>query len=854
MLENLKFSEEEAVQVISTNTENNLQYVETWAVGKIMAEEKPNREVMYRVFRNLWYTKEEVLFVALKEDVIIVKFGNPEDRSRILNLTPWLFDNCLFAMLPFLRVYNIPLEFMECQTAIDIGNALGELVPIDWKDRNGGWTEFLRLKIKINISKPVRRVVKFVGNDRIEIICALKYERLPNFCYYCSLIGHILQKCKSKERDSDFNVLNLQYGGWLRVNLAASVEGRGIGQNRIEIMLKKKPQMRTKKRVKMTLGKTVKDCEEDSISNSPLEKRSNKPTHDGLILRRWLANNPSKSKCWNCRGIENSTTVRMLRQLLVANDPDIIFLCETKTNTNKMASIRIKCRMEGCLVVNAISQSGIKVEIKNYSNNHIDSYIQLDNDVSFHFTGFYENADLNKRQSSWDILRKVGETIRENWIIGGDFNAILDNAEKEGGRRKPTALIDDFRPVVDDLSLVDLKTDNGWFTWANNREGDAFVKERLDRFFISDNNLECFPFMATKVIRQSASDHDAILLDTEGRKPKEHITDSRLKFRYDVCWAKDTEAKNIIKKAWQKGDDIMEKIMIVGHDLGDWQYHDFKRLQKIYDGNKLKAMRIKLGKLVDKEEQYWAQRSRINWLKEGDRNTYFFHVRATNRRKKNSIERLKDMQGIWRDTTKDISQAAREYFLHLFKSNLHNNEVLNLDYIDNCISGEMNKKLMKEFTDSEIMEAFNQMDPRKAPGIDGLSGNFFKENWDVVGKDIINLCHEILRGDKNVESLNETIIVLIPKVKEPIDMTNFRPISLCRVIYKIVAKVLANRLKETLPKCISQNQSAFVLGRMIHNNILIAHEIVHYLQNTKNGSNKGFVIKLDMSKAYDRVE
>ncbi|KAH1031472.1 hypothetical protein J1N35_043646 [Gossypium stocksii] len=94
-----------------------------------------------------------------------------EDRSRILNLTPRLFDNCLFAMLPFVRgkkidtynfnvspfwvrIYNIPLEYMDRQTAIDVGNAIGELEAIDWKDRNGGWTEFLRLKIKIDISKP----------------------------------------------------------------------------------------------------------------------------------------------------------------------------------------------------------------------------------------------------------------------------------------------------------------------------------------------------------------------------------------------------------------------------------------------------------------------------------------------------------------------------------------------------------------------------------------------------------------------------------------------------------------------------------------------------------------------------
>ncbi|KAA3462528.1 reverse transcriptase [Gossypium australe] len=139
------------------------------------------------------------------------------------------------------------------------------------------------------------------------------------------------------------------------------------------------------------------------------------------------------------------------------------------------------------------------------------------------------------------------------------------------------------------------------------------------------------------------------------------------------------------------------------------------------------------------------------------------------------------------------------------------------------------------------------MDPTKAPGVDGLSGSFFRENWEAVGNDIIKMCHDILRGEKDVDCINDTIII-----KEPVDMTKFRPISLCRVMYKIVAKVLANRLKETL--CISQNQSAFVPGRMIHDNILIAHEMVHYLQSAKNGPNKGFVIKLDMSKAYDCVE
>ncbi|MBA0876215.1 hypothetical protein Goshw_030171 [Gossypium schwendimanii] len=203
--------------------ETNYQGFEAWAVGKIMAIEKPNREAMYRVLRSLWLTKYEVNFVALNEEVIMVKFGYVEDRNRILNMMPWLFDNCLFAMLPFvkdkeletyefnfssfwLRIYNIPLEYMERQIAIDVGKAIGELVAIDWKDRNGGWTEVMRLKVKINVSN------------------------------LCGIIGHTTQKCKKKEGVSDSNNLGLQYGNWLRALPMNPNQNRGIWRNGIEIV------------------------------------------------------------------------------------------------------------------------------------------------------------------------------------------------------------------------------------------------------------------------------------------------------------------------------------------------------------------------------------------------------------------------------------------------------------------------------------------------------------------------------------------------------------------------------------------------------------------------------------------
>ncbi|XP_052478341.1 uncharacterized protein LOC128033889 [Gossypium raimondii] len=200
------------------------------------------------------------------------------------------------------------------------------------------------------------------------------------------------------------------------------------------------------------------------------------------------------------------------------------------------------------------------------------------------------------------------------------------------------------------------------------------------------------------------------------------------KCRMDGCLAVNAIGKSgglvmMWKEGTKNGDvDAMEKIEKAKIN------RIIDSLGSTYTGNRLKAIKLKLGKLLDNEEKYWAQCLRVNWLKKGDRNTRFFHVRATNRKIKNNIERLKDMHGHWKENTKDICEAAREYFQNLFESNLQNFEVLNLDYIENCILGEMNERLMNEFTDNEITEAFNQMDPEKAPGIDGLSGNFYKEN------------------------------------------------------------------------------------------------------------------------------
>lgn len=150
-------------------------------------------------------------------------------------------------------------------------------------------------------------------------------------------------------------------------------------------------------------------------------------------------------------------------------------------------------------------------------------------------------------------------------------------------------------------------------------------------------------------------------------------------------------------------------------------------------------------------------------------------------------------------------------------------------------------------------EALFEMKPSKSPGVDGFNAGFFQAHWSLVKDSVVNAVLSFLNGGEMPEEINKTLLVLIPKVANPQEMAQFRPISLCNVIYKLCSKTMANRLRPLLDGIIAEEQSAFVPGRLITDNVLIAQECLHYLDH-KKGKSGCCAIKLDMAKAYDRVE
>jgi hypothetical protein len=280
-------------------------------------------------------------------------------------------------------------------------------------------------------------------------------------------------------------------------------------------------------------------------------------------------------------------------------------------------------------------------------------------------------------------------------------------------------------------------------------------------------------------------------------------------------------------------------------------------LQTKEDGSaevEIKKIQLELHGLLNKEELWWRQRAKEDWLKYGDRNTKFFHACANSKRRQNHVGRIMDETGLTWDTEGAVEGAFVSYFTSLFTRGPDGDYGPCLQHITSRVSEAMNLELVRNFTADEIREALFQMAPLKAPGPDGFNACFFQKNWTTMGEEVCGVLLGILNSGIMPSNLNLTHVALIPKTKNPKCVTEFRPISLCNVLYKIISKVLANRLKKLLPLIIDPTQSAFIPGRLITDNVLAAYETLHTMHTGMRGKKSFMAVKLDMSKAYDRVE
>ncbi|KAK4258391.1 hypothetical protein QN277_007846 [Acacia crassicarpa] len=213
---------------------------------------------------------------------------------------------------------------------------------------------------------------------------------------------------------------------------------------------------------------------------------------------------------------------------------------------------------------------------------------------------------------------------------------------------------------------------------------------------------------------------------------------------------------------------------------------------------------------------------------------------------------LKNNMGKWIEEEKEIANLFLEFYRGLFSEDGCERGWIPTRQSWGLVDEENWKKIGGEVSDIEVYSAFFQMGGYKAPRIDGFPAVFYNQNWELVGSLVTNFIKTLWRQPERIGEVNETLVVLNPKVDKPEQVSQFRPIALCNVIYKGLAKILVNRLKPFLDRLISPYQTSFIPRRNIHDNIIVAKKVVHTMNRLQG--NKGFmVIKIDLEKAYDRM-
>ncbi|GMP55749.1 hypothetical protein CsSME_00020479 [Camellia sinensis var. sinensis] len=268
------------------------------------------------------------------------------------------------------------------------------------------------------------------------------------------------------------------------------------------------------------------------------------------------------------------------------------------------------------------------------------------------------------------------------------------------------------------------------------------------------------------------------------------------------------------------------------------------------DSEKLRRrmVRQEVWKLYRMVEWLWHQKSRLNWTLNGDRNTRFFHVSANLRQSRSLLNSI-TINGVSHEEPSRVKHVVFQHFKTHFDEDWTKRPVLG-GVFKTIEADSVSHFLVPEFTETEVLAAIKDCNSNKAPGPDGFNMLCYQKFWKILKHEIMQFFKEFHQNSRLTYGINSTFITLIPKLENPINLSDYRPISLVSSLYKILAKVLTHRLKPVLPTIIGETQTTFIGGRNIIDGVFIANEVV---DGWKKAKKQGLILKLDFEKAFDSV-
>ncbi|KAH7840407.1 hypothetical protein Vadar_016441 [Vaccinium darrowii] len=858
--------------------------------GKIISQKPANLTGLKNTMGLIWGNPKNFRVIEVGKDLYKFILPSEVDVIRILNSKPWFFNNhflnlerwnpkllphqyCFDFTSTWVQIWGLPIQYMSMEVGLKLGTKLGTVEDVSIPITGSKDGRFIRVKVYVNITLPLKRgcMVKLASSKPFWV--EFRYERLPTFCCYCGMVGHDLQGCDKRFFDMENDELkDSEYGAWIRASPAtrpsqksststparqrpagdpdlvssgdsASQEGNRPQTSNLNNVSKEGPasksgthssdlapsaisptltdnnqclnpipfasgtppypdppslpsdldlidapiststiktltQNRTGSR-KTTFTRTVRKSPQNAI----------KGKHPTTVVQNSDSILPSSQGKRKFEGVGIPLTFHQLKEFSRLHSPSLFFLSETKNGVTRLEVVKRALGMDGSLWVDPVGSAGglalfwkgnHTVELQRMCSWFIDvKILDIDNNRSWRLCNVYFNSKPEVRKAQREQFLHYKVCLGDDWVLWGDMNDIVSVDEKRGGTQPQPWETRGFQDFINNCHLIDLGFSGYPFTWRNNRKGEGYIQERLDRVLASPHWRTRFDHAKVEHLNTVGSDHCALLMDLN---PNE--THNRVPFRFDSRWVKEEEMQNVVQQPWNtrvQGSRLFtvhSKIKECLFSIQNWKKGKklnsgrqvielHREIHSLQSGNfppnrtRIQALKEQLQQEWDKEEEFWRQKSRINWLQQGDKNTGFFHASVLQRRTRNRITGIENSNDDWVSNGPTIAAEFQQYFQELFTANPVFDMVDTVAAIPTKITSHMNHKLTRLVMATEVHEALMAMPPIKAPGID---------------------------------------------------------------------------------------------GRQILDNILIFHEVMHTLKCRRHGRKGWFALKLDMAKAYDRIE
>ncbi|GJY83206.1 RNA-directed DNA polymerase, eukaryota, reverse transcriptase zinc-binding domain protein [Tanacetum coccineum] len=434
--------------------------------------------------------------------------------------------------------------------------------------------------------------------------------------------------------------------------------------------------------------------------------------------------------------------------------------------------------------------------------------------------------------------------------------------------------IQEFVECVDKLEMEDINMCGMFYTWIQRMKNPALgILKKLDRIMGNSLFISMFPASFANFMPYLSLDHCPVVLcmpDVIVEKPRS--------FRFMNFLAEKNGFREVVKDNWSidvQGYAMFKLVIRLKvmkkhlrrfnrqngnvFEKGKFLQTELARVQECLDKDPSNSLLREEEMIyasayreaaID-EERLLKQKTKIEWLKEGDSNSSYFHNVIKGRVTKSRIEVVYDGSG-----KAYYGDSVTDQFVSHFSNFLGTgDDVIDVDdsrtLFMRRLDIDTSVDLIKPITDEEIKEALFSIDDNKVSGPDGYTSKFFKAAWSVVDQDVYCAVKEFFVTGKILGELNATLISLIPKVSAPANVTDYRPISCCNIVYKTISKVITNRLKHVLSDLVDLNQSAFIPGRLISDNVLLAQEFMKGYNWDIRVRNCAY--KVNIQKAYDTV-